>query len=387
MGLLRTYLALCVVAGHSTAVFPWASHDADHAVQIFFSISGFYMALILSGRYRSLKEFYVSRWLRIFPPYYAVLAGVVIWSVIVGVLVNNWLALSAYASDSFQRNGLVGMTFAGLTNFTIIGQDWVMFLTDGGTFGFTSNFHESISPLWQYLVIPQGWSLGVEESCYLLAPFLIKLRSRTLAVILALSVGARLSAYHIGFRHDPWTYRFFPFELALFICGILAYRLYLHIGNWIPQLSGAKFYPLACAVLIIGLWLNAVVTEMAAQWIAREYVFLMAVPVWSIMVAILFACFRQNAVDRFVGDLCFPIYLTHLIVIESIGPALGWLQLSQENLGKVSALITVAISVAFCLAIRPYERWRHAFVSTGKNRNEDRMISGRHTSSAAHQAA
>src|SRR5258707_2661599 len=37
---------------------------------------------------------------------------------------------------------------------------------------------------------------------------------------------------------EPWSYQFFPFELALFLAGTLAYRLYrrikdLHFGRWL----------------------------------------------------------------------------------------------------------------------------------------------------------
>src|SRR5262245_23622024 len=98
VGYLRTYLALCVIAAHSNDIFPWSTHDGRQAVQIFFCISGFYMAMIISGRYRSVREFYISRWLRIFGPYYAILIMVILWSTVCGLLFGNWLSLTAYAS-------------------------------------------------------------------------------------------------------------------------------------------------------------------------------------------------------------------------------------------------------------------------------------------------
>ena len=66
MGILRIYLALCVVAEHSTSIFPWQNHRGKEAVQIFYLISGFYMAHI-AGKYKSVIEFYLSRFFRIFP--------------------------------------------------------------------------------------------------------------------------------------------------------------------------------------------------------------------------------------------------------------------------------------------------------------------------------
>lgn len=45
----------------------------------------------------------------------------------------------------------------------------------------------------------------------------------TLRLILALAV-----VINHGLYGDPWLYRYFPFELALFLGGALAYRLYAH---------------------------------------------------------------------------------------------------------------------------------------------------------------
>ena len=73
MGLLRLFLALFVVLGH-TPGHNFVSRPLDDglAVQCFFSISGFYMYFILSGcngrRYQAIA-FYKSRFLRIFPLY------------------------------------------------------------------------------------------------------------------------------------------------------------------------------------------------------------------------------------------------------------------------------------------------------------------------------
>jgi peptidoglycan/LPS O-acetylase OafA/YrhL len=58
MGILRVYLALCVIAAHSHRVLPWRMHDGRQAVQIFYIISGFYMAMVLSTRYSSARDLY-----------------------------------------------------------------------------------------------------------------------------------------------------------------------------------------------------------------------------------------------------------------------------------------------------------------------------------------
>jgi len=73
IGILRLFLAFCVIAGHSqmTVFGVLGPNWSVWAVQIFFVISGFYMALILNTSYRTLpvKSFYFSRAVRIYPTY------------------------------------------------------------------------------------------------------------------------------------------------------------------------------------------------------------------------------------------------------------------------------------------------------------------------------
>src|SRR5258707_6135921 len=108
MGILRIYLALCVVAAHSGVnILPWPMHTSVEAVETFFLISGFYMSLI-STKYETATEFYASRFLRIFVPYYVILGIVIIASIITGFIAGNWLVLAPYLSYSPAQNGLLG---------------------------------------------------------------------------------------------------------------------------------------------------------------------------------------------------------------------------------------------------------------------------------------
>src|SRR5690242_478511 len=108
MGILRLYLSLCVVADHSGSIFPWSIHDGSEAVQIFFIISGFYMAMVYR-KYASVYEFYISRFLRIFIPYWFVLAMIIVVRLISGFGYGAWAELSPYVHDALQHNGLFGV--------------------------------------------------------------------------------------------------------------------------------------------------------------------------------------------------------------------------------------------------------------------------------------
>ncbi|MFM7821155.1 MAG: hypothetical protein ACKPAF_10065, partial [Actinomycetota bacterium] len=60
MGLLRVLLALSVVMSHFVnweAPF-YTGFGGDTSVEIFFLVSGFYIALILENSYKSIRNFY-----------------------------------------------------------------------------------------------------------------------------------------------------------------------------------------------------------------------------------------------------------------------------------------------------------------------------------------
>jgi len=77
MGLLRLLFAISVLTAHAGPLFGSHLIGGKMAVQSFFMLSGFYMALILSKRYvgkkSSYKLFLTSRFLRIYPTYWVVL--------------------------------------------------------------------------------------------------------------------------------------------------------------------------------------------------------------------------------------------------------------------------------------------------------------------------
>src|SRR5258707_7705774 len=80
MGVIRLLLALSVVEFHSTRAFgnpgiwPVDLPNGIVAVQAFYVISGFYMALVLSTKYAGEPwRFYRARALRLLPIYWLVL--------------------------------------------------------------------------------------------------------------------------------------------------------------------------------------------------------------------------------------------------------------------------------------------------------------------------
>jgi len=99
MGTLRLLLALSVAYGHLAV--PLRFPTSDIAVQSFFVISGFYMALVLNEKYGpgSYWLFISNRLLRLWPAYFVVLvlslAAADNWSPMLALDWPSALSLSA----------------------------------------------------------------------------------------------------------------------------------------------------------------------------------------------------------------------------------------------------------------------------------------------------
>jgi len=183
MGMLRLLLAVSVVLTHTGAAYSLAGGRI--AVQLFYMISGFLISYVLhkDATYASTRRFYLARALRIFPPYYAVAAVVLVLFILERDRLRQFTELPA---------GL--QAFMGAVNLTIFGQDWTSFMANptGGL------------PLHKFLLVPQAWTLGLELSFYLLAPFIVRRRG-VLVGLLCASLAARAWGWRLGLDHDPWS--------------------------------------------------------------------------------------------------------------------------------------------------------------------------------------
>ena len=310
MGILRVYLALCVIACHSASVFPWAVQDGRQAVQIFFILSGFYMAMVLSGgKYPCVRDFYLSRFPRIYPPYFVVLGVTAAVFTFTGLAFHHWHTLSPFVTDPFARDGTPGVLAGTLSNLTLFGQDWSTFLAHDGT----GPWRVSTDPDWpshtvsHYCLVPQCWSVGVELTFYALAPFLNRLRTSVLLVLLTVSTSARLLIYQECFlTFDPWTHRFFPFEIALFLAGMLGYRFYTRLerpasASW--KLRTRWQYALGVVGLLALFHQFATLTSTLGLFTDWYVAILVSYVGWACLIPVLFFVFGDLRADRIFGEL------------------------------------------------------------------------------------
>lgn len=227
MGILRLIFALAVVFGHSWLGGP-VFVGGKNAVQLFYMISGFLISYVLveAKSYATVVDFYKSRALRIYPVY----AVVAVITLLAMFILGNSVFL-----DVYRNAPVTAGAFLAATNVFVLGQDWVMFLgVTGGKLVATGDFSDSEVLLYNGLLVPQAWTLGVELSFYALAPFVLRQRRRLFAMF-ALSVCVRLVLVAMGIAsEDPWRYRFFAAELSLFLLGALAHQFLLPMYLTLP---------------------------------------------------------------------------------------------------------------------------------------------------------
>ncbi len=312
MGTLRTILAIAVVVYHSFTIFGLRLCGGQIAVESFYMISGFYMALILNEKYigvGSYRKFILSRFYRIFPVYWIVLLSALLLSVIGYAWFNNTFYLTRFISNK-ECLSYTTIGYFIFENLIIIGQDVLYFLrldewcNPKLTYFVLTYKHTG----YQYLLVPQAWSISLELVFYCMAPFIVRKKLPWQLTIVALSIGAKIMyATQFNLAFDPWTYRFFPFELGFFILGSIAYQFYKIIYNlkFSPQI-GYVFLVL-CIIGVFG------VGEIDIQLKYKSLFFYILI---FCSIPFIFTALKDNTIDRYIGELSFSIYISHHLIVS-----------------------------------------------------------------------
>lgn len=345
MGVIRVALAVAVLLGH-LPLTEFKFMGAGLAVQAFFIVSGFYMAVVLQEKYHDRGLFYSNRLLRLMPTYFVMMAICAVALFGFGISATADKALFATA---FSNPGAA--LVMGFENLFVLGQEllfWFRIGADGLAFDPSGVLPtETASVAWQALLVPQSWSLSMELVFYVLAPFLAALSWRALLAIALASAALRLAGYWLPVDYGIWQGRFFPTALFLFVLGMLAQRALPYAAR--TGLALRWTITLATLALIVGLPQLGLPNE-PSRW-GMYLIIAAATP-------FIFSLSRGNAVDRWIGDLSYPIYLSHLLVVGAVltfePPHGAWVAIAGTF--ALSALLLVLVD-------RPVDRWRQARVS------------------------
>lgn len=356
MGTLRILLALWVVAVHGDAFFGMKITQGWAAVQCFFIISGFYMSLILNEKYTgsgSVKVFLSQRFFRLLPTYWAVL----LLTLAVTGLAWGWWGHALPPLLMWQEHapvlGVGNVPLFASANILLLGHTELLFLgmdPADGSLHLVANFLHTDPWVWRFTFIPQAWSIELELLFYVLAPFLVRRPLPVILGVMALSFAVRGVCYVVfKLTFDPWTYRFFPNELALFLMGAVSYRIYraawrerLAEGLWLWGLYGVFFlYTLGFSFI-----------PLPGQIKAWPYYGLA-----TVTIPFLFAQTKNWRWDRYIGELSYPVYLIHFLVVWICEAALPAAWQWNRSLWAMAGSLLLSLLLSWAL-IEPLERWR-----------------------------
>jgi peptidoglycan/LPS O-acetylase OafA/YrhL len=332
MGLIRLFLAWVVAADH------WRVHtlapqsipidgqfqlgfNAGYAVMFFYVISGFLITYTLTRNYdRNLSgtlKFYRNRFIRIFSLY---------WPLVVVCFLVVDIAWRAFLGASPLDKAI---------SLFLFGMDWR--IAAANAFGFPVDV--SIQGLWQ------AWTLGAELTFYLMAPLL--LRSWKIAVLLMVASLATRTAFVLALGTDlnaVWTYTFFPSTLCFFLFGHLACLASQRWNILKLPLSGAALLACSIAAMTFGSYQGF---DSPRFW-SSILCFTIALP------AVFEATKNINWMNA-TGDLSYPVYLVHLIILLTVGP---WLinvalplVMPKAEAGWVSLVVFLGVTTAAAAVI------------------------------------
>lgn len=342
MGSVRTLLAISVVIFHA---FGFALVGGVLAVQLFFIISGFLISYVLveAKTYGSIQSFYENRALRLFPIYFVVALA----SLVAHLLMHTVLGIPSPVIETFQMLDERGRLAVALSNVTVFGQDWVLFTAlDHGTFRFTHEPNDTQVIVSQGLLVPQAWSLGVELSFYLIAPFILH-RRRLIISLLALSLALRAGIISAGLGFaDPWFFRFFPTELAMFLFGALSHQIWMPFAKqkgWVTRRSAIW----VTGAIILYCVIYALLPGRMIHHLALMAVFILALP-------FLFHFQSTFRFDRKIGDLSYPIYISHILIMLPVGLVFDHMAGTPDYRGLDETLVVLSLTLMASLMLNRY---------------------------------
>ena len=234
---------------------------------------------------------------------------------------------------------------------------------------------------------PVAWSLGLELTFYLLVPYLMP-RPRLMLGIFIVSLVTRYVAFHqFSWQGSPdyaliWSYRFFPFEIALFLAGAFAHGMLTKISDRVlVTITSLRFMMLTVSLLIVAFGihmlahvnfhkliarLNIQVNDFQFAQIGDIQYFWSEASYWCFYVTVFFGMVvlfqntKSSKLDSKIGELSYPIYILHLPVIWFLLDVIA--VSNPENVIYLAVPGTILLALVFCKIQKSIDDYRHMLV-------------------------
>ena len=331
LGIYRYILALAVVASHvwSETTFFWGLY----AVFCFYLSSGYLMSLVLNEVYVKHKDtvkYIANRALRIYPPYWAV------------------LALTFLVSQIFPES-LNESIFHGLQLHNVINEP-------DSLISWVSNlilFYNIEGPL----VVSQAWSLKVELVFYVAMIFLIRNKYVVIAWFLA-SLSDVLYQHYVGAVFYERYTTVLGGSIA-FSAGALIYyvRQRVRLGAWhLPIATIAYFVHLVFAGYIWGFDSSTANLAFSPGNFGLYGNLVLGAYLIYAIVSYEEREGRMASFGRAMGDIAYAIFLSHWALVLLMA-ALGFNFLDRPTFGIVHfLLLNIVCLLLYRLVERPVNR-------------------------------
>lgn len=357
MGTVRFALAMLVVYFHvdGYANFGLRLPSSLTAVQLFYVISGFYMALVLNEKYTTPRmnwTFYSNRFFRLWPPMMVVAAVTVLSFLLLDEVLLFRLRMDL--DEFLDYLGALPSAAVGyiiLTNLVVFGQSWMWFLR------FDPGEGVSWSPAGideghngsSFLINHPTFTVAIEATYYLISPFLLRRSVRWAVAVAVAGFLYHVAIYLAGLQGMAWSYFFVGSAAYFYFLGACAYHAYVYLSRlppgewwWLDRFELA-LYPLALGV----------VAAATAWGYLPEGNFALAM-VLALVIPLLFRRTKRSRLDRIVGDLSYGIYLIHYPL---------YLLLLKAFDGRTAAALTLILVIVGAIALylsveTPLDRWR-----------------------------
>ena len=354
---IRGYAVLMVMTSHYTYLFPKLPYPVHriavmgwYGVQLFFIASC--LTLLMSWHFEEETRgqadrlsFFVRRFFRIAPAYY--IAGILYFFIIP-------------PKDGF--------------NFT-------QALT---TISFVNAWHPLLTPTVKdrWIVVPGGWSIGVEFTFYMLFPlFARSIRSLTAGIcvlIVTVFIGTEINLWALGVFSGAYSYTavqnflffWFPNQASVFVFGAIVYFLLKF-----PRLNGFSLLQTTIMAIAAVAGFFSLAFVHLGKFLGAEPTIPASLAVCLPLSVFVLALSQRNCglfVNRYaaqIGRVSFSAYLFHFAVLRAIGATIPskWLHASGLRAIAVFLMIwPIAASLSFAAAWCSYHLVERPGMATGK---------------------